>query len=212
MWGIGAVIAILIAIGLWMTMKNTPAAAGENAPRTQASAEKSSGSLAALVARGATVQCSVDQTNGGETTKGTVFVSGKKVRGDFQSTIPKVGPVESHMISDGEYVYVWSTMMPRGIKMKASAATPQDIPGKTAPTQNPYSQNYDYNCTAWGADASKFDLPAGVTFNDMSAMMPKPPVSGDATGSAKVPAPNCSMCDQAPASARAQCKAALGCK
>ena len=215
MWGIGAVVAAVLAIVFWMSMKSS-APAVETATQPQAQADKSSGSLAALVSRGATVQCSVDNSTGAEVVKGTVYVSGKNVRGDFETTMPQKGVVESHMIKDGDYMYVWSSAMPQGMKMKATPPQQTDTGPKPAPAADLYNKNYDYNCSPWRADASKFTLPTDIKFMDVSEMMkgiPMPPVGAAGGAAVKPPAGmNCSACDQAPATAKAQCRAALGCK
>src|SRR6266480_7634128 len=54
-----------------------------------------------------------DKTNGGS---GSVYVSGGKMRGDFQSTDNGKTSV-SHMINDGTYVYFWTDGQKNGYKM-----------------------------------------------------------------------------------------------
>ena len=187
------------------TTTETPYAA--NTPQTPSSM----GTLADLVAKGGSSSCTVS-TNGTIASQGTVFVSNGKVRGDFTSNTP-AGVMESHMISDGTYVYVWSSAMKTGIKMKAQKPTSSTSTPATSndSTQNPYSQTYQYSCTPWAEDDTKFTLPAGMTFNDMSAMMMQAKPTG-ATSAGSAPTPNCAICDQVPAAAKAQCLAALNCK
>ena len=94
------------------------------------------------------------------------------MRGDFTS-VAAGKTILSHMIVKDNTSYMWSDAMPQGIKMSfdtvatQSDATPQSM-------VNPDAQ-VDYSCSAWDADTSMFVLPEGVTFQDMSAMMPKIP-------------------------------------
>src|ERR1700683_114218 len=54
-----------------------------------------------------------DSTN---KSSGTVYVSGGKMRGDFQSS--NNGKTNSsHMLNDGTFVYIWSDGQTNGIKM-----------------------------------------------------------------------------------------------
>ena len=219
-WIIGGIIAVLIALGLWFAMKSAPAPEGATQLASQETGgQPVNGSLASLVARGGTVQCDVGMATGpadeNGATKGSVYVSGGKMRGDFEMT-SQAGTIESHMIRDGEYIYVWSSAMPMGMKMKATAAEQPSSPTAQPSPSDIYAQNHNYNCKPWSGDSSKFELPAGVTFNDMSAMMPgaNAGASGSVKAGTKMPAgANCAMCDQAPdAASKAQCKTAMGCK
>lgn len=208
---VGAVAVILIALVAWFFVSKNTSSLPSTAATQQESQEMSSGSLAALAARGGSWKCDVSQTSGTDSTNGTVYVSGGKVRGDFTSKTASAGAVESHMISDGASVYVWSSMMPTGIKMKATQNAPTDQPQGSQ--QDFYNQNYDYKCAAWTEDSAQFTLPTGITFNDMSGMMPGAAANGSADVKAgQTPGMDCSMCDQAPsAEAKAACKAALHC-
>lgn len=189
--------------------KSQPAQAIQGEAQTQAS----SGSIASLVARGGSWKCSVTHTSDKDSTSGTVYVSGSKVRGDFESTVASAGAVQSHMISDGVDVYVWSNQMPSGMKMKAVASS--DGGTQTTGGQSDYyNQNYDYNCEPWTVDQSQFTLPSDITFNDMSAMLQgMQGAAGAEAGAGTMPTGmNCAMCDQAPtAEAKAACKSAMRC-
>lgn len=156
-------------------------------------------------------------TNG----SGTVYVSGGKMRGDFQTTQNL-----THMINDGKYVYIWTEGQKTGYKMSMDLVK-KEIAQATSSLQNssgsseerPPSQvanmnrQADYSCGAWSADASKFAVPSDITFADYSAMM-----QGVMTGTPKQntmqgnPAA-CAQCNQVPAgAARNQCLTALKCQ
>ncbi len=139
---------------------NTPAE-----PASEGEAFK--GSLKTLIARGGNYKCMFQQETEMGTSTGTVYVSGKEMRGDFTSIVTGVAmTVESHMISDGEYMYTWSGMMPTGMKMKVDAT-----PSTTAETNEAFNPDLelDYKCDLWTKDASLFNLPQGITFTEVKA-------------------------------------------
>ena len=91
--------------------------------------------------------------------------------------------------------------------------------------------NVDYKCQPWSATETKFTLPAGVNFQDMTAMMqqaktaaPAPAAASgtgasagtSATGAAKVQTyaeQQCAACNSiTDAGAKAQCKASFDCR
>ncbi|MEN9561153.1 MAG: hypothetical protein RIQ56_426 [Candidatus Parcubacteria bacterium] len=215
MWGMGALLAAVLALGFWFSMKNSSPSTGA-ASSNGAAEQKSSGTLAALMQRSGAWKCEVSHSSANDKTEGVVYVSGGKVRGDFTSNVPGMGLMESHMLVDSDYMYMWSSAMPNGMKMKADDPKATDSP-ETSGAASLYGQNYDYDCSPWSVDSSKFQLPKDVNFSDMSAMMQdmmsgvKPAVKSSDSATSP-PSANCSMCDQAPAEARAQCRAALGCK
>jgi hypothetical protein len=199
--------AALVALGVGCALALPDLPGGSFGPRAAlAGPQTSSGTIAELVARGGSWTCNVSRVTGNEQTQGTLHVGGGKMRGDFTAQSPK-GPIESHMISDGKTMYVWSSARPQGFKMAAPAA------GKAGPPANSqaklYNQNVDYACSPWTVDAAEFELPAGITFADMSAVMGR----AKAPGGAAVPGMNCALCDQAPKGpARDQCRAAMHCQ
>jgi len=120
--------------------------------------------LAKLMEKGGNYQCTfVHKTQVGDST-GTVFISGKKIRGDFVSKVSiegigNMGDIKTYMISDGESVYTWSSMTTDGYK----APVTQDTSKETG-TNVPTDQELDYKCVGWKVDESKFSLPTNITF------------------------------------------------
>ncbi len=165
-----------------------------------------------------------DKTNGGS---GNVYISGGKMRGDFQST--DTGKTNtSHMINDGKYVYFWTDGEKSGYKMsldfvKQEASQVSMAQGNTSSQEQTPSQavnmkqQSDYSCGPWPADSSLFSVPTNIAFTDYSAMM-QGAMKGTTThpGSAMHMQGNqaaCSQCNQVPAgAARTQCRAALKCQ
>lgn len=127
------------------------------------------GSMKDLIARGGDYECTFSQTNDMSDSTGTVFISGAKLRGDFKTTVKAVSNmnVESHMISDGAFMYTWSSMMPTGMKIAiAEGSTAETSPA----TQSfDYNQKLDYDCKPWTSDVAKFTLPTDITFTEIKS-------------------------------------------
>lgn len=148
-------------------------------------------------------RCTVSSETNGVTSGGTVYVADNRVRGDFTSTLPQTGPVESHMIVRDGFIYTWSSMAPQGMKMAVNNESEAGV--SSDPQQpSPYEAQYSYECDAWSPDESQFTVPSTVTFMEFSAA---------AGAGASASGPSCAQCDMAPAgTARDQCRAALNCK
>lgn len=136
-------------------------------------------SIKALMALGVPQKCSFSVKNndaGGESvSSGMVYVSGGKIRADTETRMNVEGKetnMVGHMFSDGEYYYMWSDADPtRGIKTKITEGIPA---AGGEPAQNPPINPevaMDYRCSAKISDASKLEIPNGVTFVDMNEMM-----------------------------------------
>lgn len=193
---------LLLAAGCGKKVSN------ENKQQSPDQNQKTSGqqSFKAL-ASGKPQKCEVTfNQDGNAQTKGSTFVGNGKMRGDYTSTVAGK-TIVSHMIMVDQTVYTWMDGQTTGFKMKADQETTSPTQGQTAKPVD-LEQKVDYVCENWHEDPSQFTPPTSVTFSDFSDMIPK---SIQPTGSNGQPAA-CSACDQAPAEAKAQCKAALGCK
>lgn len=127
------------------------------------------GSWMDLVKRGGTYVCEVDHKSAVDVSSGTVYVSGTDVRGDFTSKTA-AGTVTSSMLKKGDMVYVWGGGMPQGLKMPATMSE-GSASTQTSGNAVDMKQEYGWNCTPTAPDASKFALPKGIEFMDVSAMM-----------------------------------------
>ena len=127
----------------------------------------SKGSIKSLIGLGKNVTCTVTYPSADGTVKGTVYVAGdKRMRGDFISNIEDK-EIDSHMIAEGGWNYIWSSASPQGTKMKIEENVPTPTPG-------PQSQNVDvntqvdYKCSNWSVDNSKFTPPSDIQFLEFS--------------------------------------------
>lgn len=118
--------------------------------------------------------CTITYPNNGGS--GTIYVSGKKFRGDFTVKIAGEKEVKSQVLSDGVYTYVWSSESPTGIKMKIDVTSPT----ASAQTGNfNLDQEVGLNCSPLVVvDASKFTIPTNIQFTDLSSMIQPKATSG----------------------------------
>lgn len=197
---IGLIAVVIFAAGGWYLYSNNGAtrSAGTQTPPNQEQGQMLS--MKELMASNASQQCTFAEPQ--SDTSGTIYVSGGKVRGDFE-TKSESGTVSGHMIADSSTVHTWMDGMSQGFKASFDVAATADKNMEAQQSLNP-DKKLDYRCSPWQADRSKFELPAGVTFTDMSAMMQQ---SAGGSGASA-----CSACDMAPEPQKSQCKAALKCK
>lgn len=165
------------------------------------------GTLKNLLSNGSSVKCSFDNNNSTESAKvsGTVYVSGGKMRGDFQA-VTKEMSVASHMIVDSGTSYVWTDLAKTGFKFSLTDQQPKTA-GQNQ--QAVMDQNFNYSCQNWTTDTSLFVLPSDITFTSLA--IPSAPATTGA-GTTTNPSSQCAVCNNIPAGAsRDACKAQLHC-
>jgi hypothetical protein len=128
---------------------------------------KGKGSLRSLLAMTKDTMCTYSGTSAGTTVSGTMYLSGGMMRGDFVTTSQSSGSVDSHMIKNGDTMFVWSGNQGAKMDMKMLDQN-ADANQKGSVDLN---QDVDYTCKDWTKDASKFVIPTTVTFVDIAAMM-----------------------------------------
>lgn len=167
---IGLVLGIAVIGGGAYFVFNQPSSGSDETHMESAEAGAFSGSVFALAERGGDWKCTVDasaQTGGGEAvSSGVVYVSDKKIRADFTTTVQGFGNVDSHMVADGTNVYSWTSMMPQGFKVAQTAAGE----GGTETSGGGFdaNQSYSYDCQPTSADSSRFTPPAHITFTELN--------------------------------------------
>jgi hypothetical protein len=171
------------------------------------------GTIQGLIAGGKNVTCTVvDKTRG--TGSSTIFVSGKKMAGDFKNVV-EGKTIEGHMLMDGTFAYIWSSDQPdKGIKISVDEVNKAD-------KQQGVNQGLDINaetelkCSPWIPNGSKFIPPTNIKFTDLTEMMkgftqPKTTTETTPTSTDKAAAPQTSVCDQiTDATAKEACVKAL---
>jgi len=160
-----------------------------------------------LMASGSPQKCSVSYTVNDTQNQGTVYVAGGKSRLDFSFQVN--GNVKSSsMINDGQFTYAWIDGMSVGYKMaiqKDATSTNAFGGDKSIQSIDP-NLKYQFSCSGWTVDSSKFVPPSSVSFGSFGGIArPQSGTPGDG-GKSK----SCSACDYA-GSGKAQCLAALKC-
>ncbi len=134
------------------------------------SAYAESSSFSRLMAAGQSVECSFEKNDGSQ--KGTMYVAGEKLRGDFLVN-QEGSEFPMHMIRDTEKMYTWGGPMGAGQGMvMPTNMQGGNFMGTPMPTTAAnMDEEMDFNCKPWSADASQFELPLDVTFQDFGALM-----------------------------------------
>lgn len=142
---------------------------GSNMTGTGGKAAPFTGSWNDLARRGGNYMCIINSAGANDVTSGTVYVSGTDLRGEFISKTA-AGQVTSNMLKKGDMMYVWSSAYSQGFMMKAEASSAQTSGTATQGQGVDQGQSYNWNCSATGADASKFVKPSNIEFMDLEAL------------------------------------------
>lgn len=177
-----------------------------------------SGSLFDLVKVGKTAKCTFSTSDENGSSEGTIYVSEKKARNDFSGKTAEGDSFESHMITDDEYIYMWTSISEQGTKMKLSdVETQQQNISSSEDMKEAYQgykdlqNNIDFKCMPWIPDGSKFDPPSDIEFIDITRMMEQ--IQEQTTQIQQGSQDMCGMCDMMPsAQEKTDCLASLGCE
>ena len=129
--------------------------------------EIKTGTLRGLLSSGKDMVCKFTSGTASNEISGTMYISGSMMRGDFSSKTTSGSSVESHMIKQGDVVFVWSGN--QGTKMGMSDITASNV-AKVNSSVN-LDSNVNYLCTNWNKDETKFSTPSNINFIDLKAMM-----------------------------------------
>ena len=189
---IGAVVAAIAIIGAIAFVVMKPSTTSNETPtatqqQNQPSPSQTKGSIESLIAAGNDVTCNISYVDGSGT--GVVFVADGKVRGDFNTKNSDGTQIESHMIQDGKFGYIWSGTQGTKIKVDETATASPSTTDNQQTTD--LSKEVDLNCSAWSADSSKFEVPQDVQFSDLSGFT-QPQVSPGTTNDSQ----GSTFCDQ----------------
>src|SRR3990167_280491 len=168
------------------------------------------GTLQDLFARGANLQCTFKYDDESNMTDGIVYLSGKKMRGEFSLTQNDGKIMKSHVIRDDVYGYTWLDGQKQGTKIKIETSeeiTKDQEDEKDGELFALDNKDVDYDCKPWIVNKSMFTPPSDVQFQDISAQVEQIQENTQQVNESK-----CATCNQAPAgTAREQCLEALNC-
>ena len=174
---VGAAIIIAVLVGGYFFLNKKSQAPQEPSVTSQEQKSETGGiksSIKSLLSGGKNVTCTVKYPSADQTAEGKIYVSGQKMRGDFNMMVSGKA-IESHMISDEAYIYSWSSEAKQGVKFKVDQTE-----AKASPTSESVDidKEVDMDCSSWGVDNSKFSIPPDIQFTDLSEMMKQTPASG----------------------------------
>jgi hypothetical protein len=172
-----AVIGVAVIIGGYFIIKsNTSPSVGDEVVVTQTELETAAPeatgkkmAFSQFVKQGGSYQCTVHQYIGDMDTMGTTYIHNGMIRGEHTTEIQGMTIDTTLIVRDG-YSYTWTSLAPNmGFKAKVTDMTNTDTSVQTSGT---YSFNADqigdYNCESWKEDVSVFEIPSGVTFQEIS--------------------------------------------
>lgn len=208
---VGVVLLVILGgAGFFFLNKNKSNSSQQMTQESEAETEMAEArSFKDLMSLTSSQQCTFQDTETGS--NGTVYGGNRKVRGDF-TTNANGQTVGSHVISDGQTVYVWTDGQTQGFKM--SIAKIESMTPDTTQNSVDFNKKVDYDCDSWSVDSSKFELPSGIQFQSIDEMMQgidKTNMSPAPSSSGSPKATNCSVCDSVPPASQAQCRQAMGC-
>jgi hypothetical protein len=151
---VAVALVVLVAVGFLAYTKFL-----KKSPSEMVSELTQATSLKELIAKNIPQTCTYHM---GEN-NGTIYLSGGKMRGDFETTAENA-PQKSHMIIDGQTTYIWSEGQTIGYKLVSEE------------TQNPVSggidinQSYNYSCKPWIVNETVFTPPAEINFMNFGEM------------------------------------------
>lgn len=161
--GVIAILGILGFVGF--TQMNKSSAPSDQTASPQQSSESNKGTIQSLLSAGKNVMCDLSYPDGGG--QGTVFTSGNKVRGDFTVKVGEQAML-THMILDGENMYMWSDADNKGTKFKIDATQKASVPTNTQTAD--LNKEVDLKCSSWNPEIDKFTPPSNITFTDFSSV------------------------------------------
>lgn len=163
-----SIIVILVVVGIGYAAFRNGGDTTDTASTTPDQVDNTagfSGNLFELAARGGSWKCTWASDTEGLAMTGTVYVDRGKFKSDAEVASGGMNIV-AHTISDGEFVYSWTSLMSTGFKFRVTEG-PNAVPpqGTTAQAQQ-FAEMYNYDCDPWNADSGTFALPTGVTFTE----------------------------------------------
>ena len=140
--------------------------------------------------------------------RGTVYLSGDKYRTDMTVSPSGGQAIESHIISDGTWLYQWNSMGLAGTKMKIEDIEKMSQDGQALSedvyegqySQKTLDQEFAYDCSSWSVDQGLFTPPGDVDFQDISVMLQKTQKMGE-----NLMDNLCAMCDSLPEATQQDC-------
>lgn len=170
------------------------------------------GSFRDLMKMGKSMKCEIVYSDQEMESTSMIYVSDNKIRNDVEVKDADGKTIVSHTIIDGDWMYLWTDGQKQGTKMKIEEQqaeqpeVPEEVEANLQHSRPQESEKrnldeeFDYKCSPWIVDNSKFIPPTNIEFVDYSAVMEEMQMQAE---EAKKEA--CQMCDDLPEPAKSQC-------
>lgn len=158
---IGIVVVLIVVYFLVVKFKSTSVAVDT------AGNIEGTYSIKDIMALDKPLQCTFVINNESSHVNGSVLVSGKNVRGDFDIEGTPVGSFASHFIIQDDISYTWTSLAQIGFKKAVSksagtSASPEDQASVVG-----IEDKVEYHCAPWNEDMTRFQLPSGINFQEI---------------------------------------------
>lgn len=133
--------------------------------------ESFTGSLDDLIAKKKPLKCTWSITAEGMISQGTLYINGEKYRSDVTSD-----KIEMHYLSDGTNIYMWDSMQAKGTMISVADMDEMEVQTGTDVDESEMTAKdldgvYNYQCSSWSTENSKFNPPSDIEFVDIGAQM-----------------------------------------
>lgn len=126
---------------------------------------------AELAGKGGQYKCTFSMTDPNADSSGTVYIEGKKFRGDFTSTVKAVNQtVNTYSISDGAYSYTWTGNTNTGFKLPVVNTGSGSGAMSGSMDFSAFGASTSWKCVGAKFDASTFTPPSNITFMESPAV------------------------------------------
>ena len=171
-----AIVAVAVVGGgvYYATNKNDDQQQSESSQSSESNNEELN-SINGLLAQNKNVTCTFSSADdSGSQTSGTVYVAGDRMRGNFSYQASGKAEQQSNILRNSEYQYFWQEGSDTGFKTKVDDSKESgDDSNKTDSQSQSVDQDakYEFDCSEWAVDESKFSVPGSVKFTDYSAQI-----------------------------------------
>ncbi|MFO7806907.1 MAG: hypothetical protein R6V40_00585 [Candidatus Moraniibacteriota bacterium] len=183
--------------------------AGENTEKEgQAIEDNFKGSVLDLLSKEKNLKCQWSFSEESEQSgDGVIYISGNKYRQDINLTQPS--KMQVYAIGDQDWIYSWNSQSETGLKMKKSQAketSQEDNEGQTNENKTmDISKDFNFNCSEWDVNESKFQLPDEINFIDYSQQMKQLESGIQNSNPEEVQQDPCSLCESLSGAAKEKC-------
>lgn len=164
-----------------------------------------SGTFFDLLARGQAAVCEWEMASEQGNVSGKTYVSGERLRSEATVESPRDGaPITVNSIIDGGFVYSWTSDSDTGMKMTvpkdSNEGAVMEEEEQLEQMPQDLSEEVQFDCQPWSVDATMFDPPASVEFQDLSTMMGQLEGLGETSADpeATPPVDVCGFCETLP--------------